>query len=613
MKTRFTLLIFTTALAILASSTYSLHAQLIPVPLEKRMATAQLVIEGEVIHSHSFFGDNRNIYTSHIVRIDKIIKGSPAIATLEIILEGGTVGGKSLWISDHLVLGPKSSGVFFLNPLGDTHPAKLGNPRLAFDVYADSQGFIAYMEQPGATIAVEPFHVYRSIATDLYPLLGLSGVQAPVKHKPIPLRVSGGPIIDSIRPLEVTAGTRTTLSIYGHGFLSGQGTVQFPNANTGGTSMMVGDSTDVQQWTDTLIRVWVPSIGALPFFIGTAGSGQIEIENISGDTARSAENLAVLFGIKNVRNQNNQYPIGVAEFASLFDQDSHVPSDTSGGYTFRLSDSFSATDSAEVALKQALRQWRCATGVNFKIGADTSLNVSGNDLVNLVRWDDFPDTLATGRLARTTLYFVDCVVGQAPAYQISEIDFTVNREFAWNFGTTGNVPSKVDFYSVALHEMGHAHGLEHVIDTNEVMYYKIAPGERKAMLTVEALDAGFWMMDSSVVARGNCYGPMTIVPANDCNMLPVAPRLEDAAQLLLYPNPSNGTIHVKRSGGTQSRSLEMRLFDAGGNVIASNRFSVTSTTADTWLLDMNQLPSGLYLASLRLGNSLSNSKIVLSR
>jgi hypothetical protein len=612
MKTRFTLLTFTITLAILASCGYSLNAQIL-VPLEKRMATAQLVVEGEVVHSHCFIGTNRTIYTSHIVRIDKVIKGRPAADTLEIILEGGTVANQSLSVSHQVEMGPKSSGVFFLNPLGATHPAKLGQQKLAYDVYAGMQGFIEYSRFPGATSAVEPFHVYNSIADDLYPLLGLSGAQAPVKHKPIPLRTAGSPTIDSIRPLEVTAGTCTTLSIYGHGFQDGKGSVLFPNANSGGITLMISDSTDIQAWADTLIRVWVPSIGGLPFLTGVAGTGFVSIANTLGDTAKSLDTLSVRFGIKNVRNEDTLFPLGVSRFASLFDQDSHVPSDTSGGYTFRLSDSFSANDSAEAVFRQSLRQWRCATGVNFKIGADTSLNVVQNDLVNIVRWDEFPDTLPAGRLARTRVYFVDCLDGPEHAYQISEIDFTFNRNIPWNFDTTANSPTMVDFYSVTLHEIGHAHGLEHVIDTAEVMNYKIGFGERNAQLTLRTIEGGLWEMDSSTVARGNCYDPMIAVAVNDCNMLPIAPSLENSMHLRLFPNPTANLLNIELIGANAIREISFNLFDANGICIPELQYELQRLSKTTWKVNLRDLPSGMYLARLGCNSSYSNHKIMKLR
>lgn len=613
MKRLFARCVLPGLVAFLGGFACSLHAQLILVPLGQRLAVAELVIEGEVVRSESFYGNNRVIYTRHWVRVDRVAKGLAAADSVEVILEGGRVGDRMMWMDHHLVLAPGSSGVFFLNPLGRDHPAKLGEDRVAYDVYADLQGFIAYLRQAGATVGAEPFHIYRDIGGELYPLLGWAGEKAPVKHKVVPPHALGAPVIDSIRPLQVTAGTRTELSIYGHGFLAGKGVVYFRDANTGGVTEMMCDTADVKEWTDTLIRVWVPSIGALPLLSGIAGTGFVKMENAAGDTARSLETLQVMFGIRNVRNEDSLFPIGVARFASLFDLDAYTPTDTSGGYTFRFSQSFSANDSAVAVFRRSLQQWRCATGVNFKVGADTSLNVLMNDFVNIVRWDDFPDTLPAGRLALTRLYFVDCVDGSEHAYQISEIDFTFNRNFPWNFDTTAVPPTQVDFYSVSLHEIGHAHGLTHVIDNNELMDYNIDIGQRSASISIQSLEGGTWMMDSSTVARGNCYDPMAAVAANDCETLPVAPSLEDGLRLRLYPNPTTATVFVELMGANAIHEIDCRLMDAAGNCIATSRFSMRRMSSTTYVVDLSDLPSGLYFARMHIGKVQSCQKIMKMR
>jgi hypothetical protein len=610
MKSTSTICTFIFALAIFFNAICSLHAQLIHVPLEKRMATAQIVIEGEVIHSHSFYGDNGKIYTSHLLRIDKVMKGSPATSTLEIILEGGTVGDKSLWISHHLFLGSKSSGVFFLNPLGAAHPAKLGTERLAYDVYAGLQGFIEYREQPGATIAAEPFRVYRSIADDFYPLLGWTAGDAPVKHMAVPLRTAGSPTIDSIRPLEVTAGTRTTLSIYGHGFQATRGSVYFADADQGGATMMVGDTTDVNVWTDSLIQVWVPSLGAFLTGSGTAGTGSVTMQTALGDSATSNDILQVRYAIQNKRTEDTLFQVGISRFIMLLDHDLLVGNPTSGGYTFHFTTAFSANDSAKAAFLQGLRNWRCATGVNFNIGADTSLNIIDEDYVNVVRWDDAPDTLPAGALAFTKVWGGSCEDFSETAFAAADIDFTFGRNVPWNFDTTANVPGKFDFFSVALHEIGHAHCLDHVIDIADIMNYNIPIGQRNAALTPNALEGAFWVMDSSTVSRGNCPDPMIPVPANDCNMLPVIPHVEKALDLQLAPNPNSGIFSVHFKGGYPSRPLELKLFDSRGNCIPANLYDFCPNGPNVWEIDLKNLPFGLYFANFQNGMAFATEKVI---
>lgn len=60
---------------------------------------------------------------------------------------------------------------------------------------------------------------------------------------------------------------------------------------------------------------------------------------------------------------------------------------------------------------------------------------------------------------------------------LTEFDIVVSRYFAWNTTSTG-----FDFYSVILHELGHAAGLNHSSDHDAVMYPTFAPGERRRTL-----------------------------------------------------------------------------------------------------------------------------------
>lgn len=587
--------------------------QLIRVPLEQRMANSALVVEGEVVGSRSFYGDNGRIYTSHDVRVDKVIKGDVVGQRVEVILEGGQVGNRFLVVSHLLELHLGARGILFLNPLGKSHPCKAGSERLAYDVYASMQGFISYSGQLGRTVAADPFRLYGSIENELYPLLGLGDGVAPVLHREVGVRVGGGPVIDSIRPTAVTAGTRTTLWIHGHGFLAERGTVYFPNANLGGGSnLMIGDSTDVQEWSDSLIRIWVPSSGPLPGLTGTAGTGRVIVENWDGDSTRSLDTVHVHYGILNGRSTDSVVNAGISRFVSLFDLDTEVRTDTGGGYTLQFSGPLTQVDSAKAAFRQALRQWRCTTGVNFKMGADTFPSVVENDFVNMVRWDDGTDSLPSGVPALTRIFFVACNDVSEVGYIVTGIDISFNDGLPWNFDTTANVPAKVDFYSVAIHEIGHAHCLRHVVENDEVMDYDIALGERRAALSPQAIAGGTWVMDSSTVPKGACYQPMVAVASGDCQMLPVNPPSEVLEGMVVFPNPTNGILHVRRSVRHRG-DAEISVLDAGGTFVSPVIQSLGGEGGNEWLVDLNGFPDGLYLLRIRMGNLSSCQKIMLLR
>ena len=55
----------------------------------------------------------------------------------------------------------------------------------------------------------------------------------------------------------------------------------------------------------------------------------------------------------------------------------------------------------------------------------------------------------------------------------NNMDIRFNSTTNWNYGPSATAGGQYDFETVALHELGHAHGLAHLIDgTNtEVMHY----------------------------------------------------------------------------------------------------------------------------------------------
>ena len=88
--------------------------------IKKFFSKTSFIFEGEVIKSEGYRGDG-NIFTSNIVRIDKIFKGSDSIksGTIEVITEGGNFGNQVEVISDAGVptgaLGAGGKGIFFCN------------------------------------------------------------------------------------------------------------------------------------------------------------------------------------------------------------------------------------------------------------------------------------------------------------------------------------------------------------------------------------------------------------------------------------------------------------------------------------------------------------------
>jgi len=88
----------------------------------------------------------------------------------------------------------------------------------------------------------------------------------------------------------------------------------------------------------------------------------------------------------------------------------------------------------------------------------------------------------------------------------------------WNFSESEPAFDQFDFESIALHELGHAHGLGHIIDEESVMHFSIANGNKKRSLQDVEIDAGAHKMTHSLT--DNCvssHDPMTLYSGNACS------------------------------------------------------------------------------------------------
>src|SRR5688572_21924418 len=90
------------------------NCMLYPLSLEERTGKSRLIVEGKVL-SHYSFWDSRHqlIYTSNLIEVYKVFKGSLSATQVEVITEGGTVGNKKHVHNPSLQLSDGEMGVFF--------------------------------------------------------------------------------------------------------------------------------------------------------------------------------------------------------------------------------------------------------------------------------------------------------------------------------------------------------------------------------------------------------------------------------------------------------------------------------------------------------------------
>ena len=496
----------------LAAQSTPLPCQLLPLSAAERIQTASLVVEAEVLDGRGEWdAAHQHIFTRQQLKVFRVLKGTLADTTaLSLLVEGGQVGLTRQELTNTLrPLPVGQQGLFFLisAPWAGVAPA--------YSAYASSQGVITYDLMLGT--AAEPAHAYASWVEAAWQTGQLSG-QAPqvlrensrllAAQQLVASRAVAGatqrplaPVIASFSPTQTVAGTGAVLTIRGSGFGSsrGSGGVSFANADDGGATTTRALDRDYLSWSDTQIQVRVPSLATDSH---PAGTGLVRVTTADGGVAATATALVIRYALTNIEDTQGK----------LVDRPNHVATNSAGGLTFRFGPNFRTNTAAGAAWQRALEQWRCATGINWDLGADASANTIASDNANVIAFDD--GSLPARVLARTTSYYQGCYTPQGEvAFYVSEIDqqFTTSLPFQFGPGRAG--AGQYDFESVAVHELGHAQQLAHLIRPGAIMHFGVAAGANLRTLDPASDVAGGRLVLRTRSYRNRGCGGPALLPA----------------------------------------------------------------------------------------------------
>ncbi|KQB99358.1 T9SS type A sorting domain-containing protein [Pedobacter sp. Hv1] len=276
--------------------------------------------------------------------------------------------------------------------------------------------------------------------------------------------------VDTFSPSHITAGTGSVLTITGSGFgphKTANNSVYFyiGRASQGIARPL---ESDYLLWSDTRIEVKVPS---------GAGDGPIYIKMDNGTVKAIHPWLIIDYDIYNVSGKETK----------LYDDNG------SGGYTFNLHTSLNSNNKAKAAFLNAFETWKCATGVNWKIGEPTSSRWGGN-IIRIV--DD--EEMDVGAAAQTSTIHVL----RGNTWYLVGVNITFSKLNHW-FKFNSGEPGLYDFESVALHSLGKALNLGVVINQNDVMYWgrQVTETEKRTLNTND-INAGRYMVNLSQIASG---------------------------------------------------------------------------------------------------------------
>lgn len=332
------------------------------------------------------------------------------------------------------------------------------------------------------------------------------------------------------------------LVITGSGFGSTAGSVEFPNSDSGGRTLISIDyATDFLSWSDTEIRVKVPT---------RAGTGNINVKNSSGTTVGTGT-INIGYSINSLYSSFRSFDDKTRQNVKFTNRNE------AGGYTLQMNNTsdFAYSD-AIVPFENAMDTWICNSGVNWQIDKSGTTTGFGNDGNCVIIYEP---NLPVGVLGITTSRYkasgnTSCSKENTVWYlKEFDIQFLPNESmgsYSWNFGPWPPQFTQYDFESIALHELGHAHGLGHVINAEEIMHYSVRNGVENRKLTPHAESGCKHKIEIAI--QPNCvssHEPMTLLPAS-C-----------ASQSTVQSTAARVTLMLEGYYDANSKSLKTSLLD----------------------------------------------------
>jgi Secretion system C-terminal sorting domain len=404
------------------------------------------------------------------------------------------------------------------------------------------------------------------------------------------------PIITQIYPKNLRAGVFEILTVKGRNLkksITDNGKFYFRSAiNPIDSIYSYAYDSDVIQWTDSLIQIYVPSF--LEEDGQSASSGKIIIENAIGKRAKSDEPITIQYSVTNVRDGDEAFRISL------------VNADGDGGYTFKMDDELQSLNPDD-CIKKALNEWACKTRINWKLdpfGVFGLENVNNDGYSTIILGDSLVVNSSTALAFASLSGRKECDSGMSiSGWHVDDVDIVINKYITFQFvcdSFSGN-PDE-DFYAVLVHELGHTHMLEHSVhESNAIYTYSNGVRMPSGDDIAGGIDVVNW--SENWTEGGDC--PKKHEP-EVCSSPIFETEQVDIAIIDINPNPFQSVFTVQILG-PKSDAATLYITDITGRTIITTSMQGDELKKE---INMQSYPNGIYFMNIYWADKSVSSKLI---
>lgn len=548
--------------------------------MDRVFQSADRVVEGKVISKHSIVSESGSIITLNTINVNREFGAAQTKSQLTVITEGGVVGSLAQVVYPSVSLNVGSTGLFAL------HESQVG---LKVDQSFSYDQIEKKFSTPIGSLAPEELYhlILHAMETATVSLLNDIEDLAPIER-------AAAPQIVSFSPSVLSAGSSEELTITGSGFgsLQGEGRVSFSNADNGGQGFVsLAPGPHYTSWSNSEIKVLVPS--SMLFANVVAGTGMVRVTINSNETITSNQELKI------------SYAHGEVIYEEEIGQTSLIGR-INGGYELSVGPTLSSFLGGAHLVERSVDKWACNTGINFNtVDNEPVSEVFGMDDISVIGMAA-PGTIPSNVLGKTVTTFSACGGGEGIEWQLREVDILFNPAINWYVGD-GIAPSGTyDLQTVMIHELGHAHLLQHNNNEESVMYFQLNENASKRFLGIETdVLGGSIIVDRSIYDAPICSSDrMEFFNDSSCDHALVNSIEEtDDVKPIIAPNPSNGNIVITGIELGETFTIS----DLSGRTV----YSEVHNSGGSINLDLTDLRAGVYLFQIAGKGAGDTQKLVI--